>query len=146
MFCFRQLWSRSSCIQYHLHYLNFTLFWPFFIISINKLFQAHVGCTFEPIRSQNATAVGRITTRTAACFLRKNNPTSVIHCELLARSGSIGEDSSADDIVATISSIYSFSIVSRIIQKLSIDFVLSFVDDKSLVEVDFKGIVVYRWL
>lgn len=71
-------------------------------------------------------------------------PSLIIGSDLLARSGLIGEDSAAEEVIPAIRPVYSFSIIGRIVELLSIDAIGSLIDYPRFVEADFIGIVIDR--
>ena len=83
-----------------------------------------------------------ITTEAALCLLREYNPSLIILSKQLTTSSYIGKNSSAENIVSTISTIGAFSIVSWVVIFLAVHTVDCTVDCVCLIESDVVGIVV----
>lgn len=84
----------------------------------------------------------RITAEAALLALRENNPSLVFDCVALAGGGDIGNDGPAEEVVAAVSAVDSFTVVLRIVESLSIDSVGGLVLDVALVEIDVERVVV----
>ena len=83
-----------------------------------------------------------ITTEATLSLLREHNPSLIIFSEQLATSSYIGENSSAEYIISTISTICALSVVGWVVIFLTIYTVYCAVDCICLIESDVVGVVV----
>lgn len=86
--------------------------------------------------------MGRIAAEAADRLGWVDDPSFVVGGDLLARGSLVGQYSAAEEVVSAVGPIYSFTIVSGVIELLPIDTVGGLIDDPRLIEADSEGVVI----
>ena len=121
-FDWRQLLHTNNCSQILLKIISKnTIFTPHIVLSIDKFFLPLIFSIRQPISFKNSTSMFTVTAFTALLTLWKNNVSFVIDSQMSAWSGQPRQYRATHEIVLSVNSVHSLSIIATIVEVISVD-------------------------